>query len=84
LKGKPRNYIPLETAIVEVQNKSGKTPAITTPCDTTHSSATRRQQSEFQFKPLLGSEPVEQSSMTAQQHACEEHFTYTIQQQMED
>jgi len=28
-------------------------------------------------------EPVEQSSMLAGQHSCEEHFTYAIQQQME-
>ena len=36
-------------------------------------SATRRQQSGAQFKPLLGGGTVEQSTMTAEEQACEEH-----------
>jgi hypothetical protein len=58
-------------------------PAVTTR-DTQHTVLLQEDKSEIQFKPLLGSKRVEQSSMTAEQQASEEHFTYTIQQQLED
>ena len=67
----------LATAIVDVQNSSGQTPAVTSR--DTHISAMRRQQFEYNLNRFWEVEPVEQSSMTAEQ-ACEEHFLiYTTQ-----
>ena len=80
IEGQAKKSHLLATAIVDVQNNSGQTPAVTTSCDTQHISATRRQQSEFNLNRFWEVELVEQSSMTAEQ-ACEEHFlTYTTQQ----
>ena len=79
IEGQAKKSHLLATAIVDVQNNSGQTPAVTTSCDTQHISAMRRQESEYNLNRFWEVEPVDQSSMTAEQ-ACEEHFlTYTSQ-----
>jgi hypothetical protein len=73
IEGQAKKSHLLTTAIVDVQNSSGQTPAVTTSRDTQHISAMRRQQSEYNLNRFWEVEPVEQSSMTTEQ-TCEKHF----------
>jgi len=72
----------LATAIVKVQKKLVGTLAVTTSSDTQHTLLLQEDNSlEHTLNRFWEVEPVEQSSVTAEQQACEEHFlTHTTQQ----
>jgi len=67
LNGKPTNHMLLATDIVDVQNKSVQTPAVTTSRDTQRIFLLREDNSlECNLNRFWEVEPVEQSSMTAE------------------
>jgi len=53
--------------------------AVTTPCDTQHIALLQEDNSLKSNTNRFGEvEPVDQSSMLAEQHLCEEHFTHNL------
>ena len=77
IEGQAKKSHLLATAIVVVQNKSGQTPAVTTSHDTQHTFLLREYSSlEHNLNRFWEVEPVEQSTITAEQQFCEEH-SYT-------
>jgi len=82
---RPGNYPVLQETVLG-WTLSGLTPATTTQNDSQHTFLLREDNSlEHNLNRFWEVELMEQSIMTAEQQACEQHFiTHTTQQQMED
>jgi len=78
---RPGNYPVLQETVLG-WTLSGRTPAPATHTDPQHTFLLRQDSSlEHNLNHFWEVEPVEQSTMTAEQQACEQHFsTHTTQQ----
>jgi len=78
---RPGNFPVLQETVLD-WTLAGRTPATTTPDNAQHTFLIREDSKlEHNLNCFWEVEPVEQSTMTAEQKACEEHFlTHTTQQ----